>query len=118
MPTLNGRIEIKDESTDFTAGDEMRVGVEIAIPDKQYNWREQMIFYGKINDGNFSTAVVGKKNGNDLTSYSGWVRNRRYSDTIVRNSWESGITIHDSMINPENKSASITFSRPLIIQWP
>lgn len=77
----------------------MRVGVEIAIPDRRFTFREQILFFGKINDGQFSTALVGKKNGRDLQNWDNWTRNYKFGDQVVQNPWESGITIINSTID-------------------
>ena len=83
--TLNGIIDITDESLDYASGTEMRLGLEIGLADKKYNFREQILFFGQINDGNFMKAVVGKKNGRDLTNWDKWTRNIKSGDVVVKN---------------------------------
>ena len=38
--TLNCKIDISDQELVYRSGGEMRIGVEIAIPDKKYTFRE------------------------------------------------------------------------------
>ena len=73
-----------------------------------------MMFIGKVNDGNFSAAVVGKKKGNRLANWDGWTMNRRFGPEIVTNTWESGIQIRNSSIDVATQTAILQFSRPLV----
>ena len=77
-----------------------------------------MLFFGKINDAKFTTAMVGRKNGNSLTSWNRWTANFRFGDQVVPNFWESGIKIISSSIDAGAKKTQLQFSRPLIVPFP
>ena len=96
----------------------MRIGLEIAIPSKKYTFREQMIFFGKVDEAKFTSATIGKKNGNSLTQWNRWLTNFRFGDQVVPNFWESGIKIISSSIDPAAKKTTLQFSRPLIVPFP
>ena len=85
----------------------MRIGLEIAIPSKKYTFREQMIFFGKVDDAKFTSATIGKKNGNSLTQWNRWLTNFRFGDQVVPNFWESGIKIISSSIDTAAKKTTL-----------
>ena len=75
MLTLYGTIDVADSSMNYNDGREMRVGLEITIPDRKFAWREQILFFGTISEKKFSKAVVGRKNGRELNNWDNWTRN-------------------------------------------
>ena len=57
----------------------MRIGFEIGVPGSEtmYQWREQMLFIGKVSDKKFTDGLAGWKPGRDLTTWNAWVRNTK-----------------------------------------
>jgi hypothetical protein len=117
--TLHGIIKLTDTTNaQWNSGDELRIGLEISEPNRIYNYREQIIFYGKVSEGKISLALIGNKNGNELTNWNSWTKRCKTCGEVNRDDWKSGITIRNSSIDATTKSAFVWFSRPMLVPHP
>ena len=109
IPTLNGSFDITVDSS-MSAGQQLRVGMEIGAEATWIKWRDQNIFYGDVSSGKFTEAYVGKKyliKGYELYDFRQWCMNPKTSTQLVAGAWNSGIKILD---NSKNKIGTSTAS--------
>ena len=116
---LYGIIEMVDYQQDLSgSGAQLRIGLEIALPNREYEFREQILFIADLDYDVWKQVNLGTKNGENLDKWNEWTKNKWHQNNkVLEQPYESGVQIinKDSNINKKQRKARVAFKRKFIV---